>query len=1830
MCPQVMAPILKRKSAPPGPDAKPTVKRLKVNGDEKPKKKRTRDSNADNQSQPASQTKELLTTSKKSHSSSVPAKEQPAFPRGGAGVLTALERKQIQIKAEQDALAEHNGTSDIFGAHTNVDGLSDQENSEGDEVPSRRKVKSKRKEDKKTSVEYPGKKSYDSTSLRIEGLKHRNLTEGALVLGRVQRITHRGLLLALPNNLVGHVALTEISPQFTESIRNQLEGVTGGEDEPGEQDEDETNLNRYFRVGCFLRAVVVPSHDESSTQTKKERIDLSIQPHLVNVGLAKSNLAAGCTVQVSIASVEDHGLIVDTGIQGNSIGGFIPTKQAGSAFDINSVKIGAVLLCTVNEVGSSGRTIKLSADSWRPSVSSEQYVLRDAPTVNCLLPGTLVELLLSQVSKSGLSGKIMGMLDSTADVVHSGACEGIGELQKRFSVGKKLKGRLTFTHLEQDGQKLGFSILPHVLQLNAQDHADEKSRHDLSKIISDAEVVHVEPGLGIYLQLPDDALAFAHKSRLSDSKTESLAEDTGKFRVGSKHQIRILEYNSIDRLYLVSLQESILQKPFLRLEDVEIGSVQKAKISRILIGEKGIKGLIVDLAEDINGLVPEAHLSDVVLKHAERKFREGLTVSVRVLSTDRERRQMRLTLKKSLVNSDQKLWKTYDDVSVGDSTPGTLVKVESRGALVQFYGEVKGFLPVSEMSEAYIRDATEHFRVGQTVSVTALSVDAEIPRLILSCRDLSNGNQSIESALASLAPGVLVNGVCFEKSEDDLLLRLEESNLIARLTLDHVSDGSLNKRRSAMAKLRIGQRLQDLLLLDVQRGRRLVIVSNRNSLVEALKAGTLLKSFEDLREGNKLTGYVTNITPDGVFVGFAGGITGVIPKSLIADAQKESPDFGMTRLDAVSATVSSIDYKESVPRFWLTMKGPDSQIGLAAATSKAVKSTSPAMLTEPLDENIQTLEDLVAGKTITVRVASIKETQLNVEIAKDVQGRIDASEAFQSWDEIKDRKRPLKQFSVGDRISAKILGVHDARNHKFLPISHRSGKTSVFELTAKSSAVNTPGNGSLALTDVEPGSTWLAFVNNVLSDCLWVNLSPNVRGKIRAVDAADDLSLAADLGKNFPVGSALRVKVLSVDLDKNRLDLSARQGASTEPLSFKDISKGLILPGRITKVSDRQLLVQLSDSLVGAVDLIDMADDYALANPANFEKNQVVRVYVVEVDSPNKKIVLSLRRSKVMSSSLPVQDPEVTAIGQLGVGDIRRGFIKNVADTGIFVVLGHGVTALVRVTNVSDAFLKEWKDHFQRDQLIKGRIISIDEQNGRIQMTLKESALERGYVPRKVFADMHVGDIVTAKVAKVETFGVFIVVDNSENVRGLCHRSEIAEKRIEDASSLFSEGDAVTAKVLKIDAGQRRINFGMKASYFPDGSRDSEDSASESEGGAIISRTIDQLVAETEAVGHTVELNEVEDSDGASLTDHSDIDDANAANVSEQKSIFDTLSFDFNTTSKNWTGQSLKRTSYNSDTEDERSAQARPKKKKRAVVQVDHSADLDKQGPQSASDYERLLLSDPDSSLLWLQYMAHHLEQGDIDLARAVGEKALKSIGTAQDAEKLNIWIALLNLENAYGDTDGNSLRVVLQRALEYNDAAEMHARLASIYINSGKHQQADELFKEMTRQQRLGAHDPKTWINYATFLFDTLEKPDRARELLPPALKVLPSYTQLNVTSKFAQLEFRCKTGVPERGRTIFEGLLASFPKRVDLFNVLLDLEMKLASQGRGEGGTDQVRGVFERVFAGEKGKRLKPKQAKFFFKRWLAFEEAEGDERRTDEVKRRAAEYVREAVKS
>jgi len=141
-----------------------------------------------------------------------------------------------------------------------------------------------------------------------------------------------------------------------------------------------------------------------------------------------------------------------------------------------------------------------------------------------------------------------------------------------------------------------------------------------------------------------------------------------------------------------------------------------------------------------------------------------------------------------------------------------------------------------------------------------------------------------------------------------------------------------------------------------------------------------------------------------------------------------------------------------------------------------------------------------------------------------------------------------------------------------------------------------------------------------------------------------------------------------------------------------------------------------------------------------------------------------------------------------------------------------------------------------------------------------------------------------------------------------------------------------------------------------------------------------------------------------------------------------------------------------------------------------------------------------------------------------------------------------------------------------------------------------------------------KVWTLFGEF---QLKRGDveEARKLLPRSLQSLEKRKHLKTISRFAQLEY--KYGEPERGKTLFEGIVDSHPKRWDMWSVYMDME---ATQGN----IQSLRNLFDRVLA----LKMTSHKAKSFFKKWLDLEKRIGDEEGVTMVKEKAVQWTQRAL--
>lgn len=146
---------------------------------------------------------------------------------------------------------------------------------------------------------------------------------------------------------------------------------------------------------------------------------------------------------------------------------------------------------------------------------------------------------------------------------------------------------------------------------------------------------------------------------------------------------------------------------------------------------------------------------------------------------------------------------------------------------------------------------------------------------------------------------------------------------------------------------------------------------------------------------------------------------------------------------------------------------------------------------------------------------------------------------------------------------------------------------------------------------------------------------------------------------------------------------------------------------------------------------------------------------------------------------------------------------------------------------------------------------------------------------------------------------------------------------------------------------------------------------------------------------------------------------------------------------------------WSDPSEDEESdAERQPikkKKRRKKEIEQDHTADMHTKTPESNADFERVLLGSPNSSYLWIQYMSFQLQLSEVEKAREVARRAIQTINFREEQERLNVWIALLNLENVYGTDE--TLETVFKEASRANDSKTVHLRLASILSQTEKYE---------------------------------------------------------------------------------------------------------------------------------------------------------------------------------
>nr|BAL59153.1 polyribonucleotide nucleotidyltransferase [Candidatus Acetothermum autotrophicum] len=142
------------------------------------------------------------------------------------------------------------------------------------------------------------------------------------------------------------------------------------------------------------------------------------------------------------------------------------------------------------------------------------------------------------------------------------------------------------------------------------------------------------------------------------------------------------------------------------------------------------------------------------------------------------------------------------------------------------------------------------------------------------------------------------------------------------------------------------------------------------------------------------------------------------------------------------------------------------------------------------------------------------------------------------------------------------------------------------------------------------------------------------------------------------------------------------------------------------------------------------------------------------------------------------------------VGNRYTGKVTRIEKFGAFVELPNGAQGLIRISDLSDRYVKKVEDIVKIGETVNVEVIEVDEMN---RINLKLIRDKTAPPP----AQIKVGDILTGKIVGIADYGAFVETD--AGVRGLIHISQLADGYVERVEDVVKVGETVVVEVIRID-----------------------------------------------------------------------------------------------------------------------------------------------------------------------------------------------------------------------------------------------------------------------------------------------------------------------------------------------------------------------------------------------------------------------------------------------
>jgi small subunit ribosomal protein S1 len=467
--------------------------------------------------------------------------------------------------------------------------------------------------------------------------------------------------------------------------------------------------------------------------------------------------------------------------------------------------------------------------------------------------------------------------------------------------------------------------------------------------------------------------------------------------------------------------------------------------------------------------------------------------------------------------------------------------------------------------------------IGDTVEVLLESLEDAEGSVVLSKRK-ADRIRGWEQILVTRKEGDVVEGKVLRKIKGGLLVDIGVPVFLPASQVDVRRPGDVGDWVGRMMRA---------LILKIDTERRNIVISRRK-LIEDEREEAKKRLMGELVEGSIVRGTVTNIADFGAFVDL-GGLDGLLHITDMSWGRVGHPSEIVKPGQEIEVKVLNIDRERE-----------------KIALGLKQKETSPW-------EEIE--KKYPVGARVRGTVVNLMSYGAFVRLEDGIEGLVHVSEM--SW--TRRINHPSEVVNVNQEIDVVVLDF----NKDKLEISLGMKQTEVnpWELVGERYPLGTVIEGK---------------VRNLANYGAFIEIEPGIDGLLHVSDMSWTKKVAHP-NEVLKKGDSVKCVVIEVDQEKQRVGLGVKQLSEDPwveaiPSAYRP---GMIVTGKITKITNFGVFVELEDGLEGLLHISELAD-HKVENPQDVVKSgQEVEVKILRVDTDDRKIGLSLKRAQWGGSPTP-------------------------------------------------------------------------------------------------------------------------------------------------------------------------------------------------------------------------------------------------------------------------------------------------------------------------------------------------------------------------------------------------------------------------------------------------------------------------------------------------------------------------------------------------------------------------------------------------------------------